>query len=175
MALLFKEKMYRDPAHDLIALDANSREDRVLMALIDTPEFQRLRRVRQLGMAFVAFQGAEHSRFVHSIGVMWLVTRILERFERAYAVDPLLVFPARCAALLHDVGHGPMSHVLERLFNKGHEEWTNAVIRSSDSEINHVLCGYDLALPSAVIAVLAGAPRPDAASRSTAPGRTRRA
>lgn len=149
-----QEKLFRDPVYDQIVLDANNREDRVLMALIDTPEFQRLRRIRQLGMALVAYQGAEHSRFAHSIGAMWIVTRILDRFQRAYGIDPAHVFPARCAALLHDLGHGPFSHVLEPLFGKDHELWTQEIICSSDCEINHVLCGYDLALPSAVIAVL---------------------
>ena len=149
-----REKLYRDPVHDLIELDANSSEDRVLMALIDTPEFQRLRRIRQLGLAFTAFQGAEHSRFVHSIGTMWLASRILDRFERAYGVIREHVFPARCAALLHDLGHGPFSHVLEGLFDRDHEAWTREIVLSATSEVNHVLCGYDLALPSAVVAVM---------------------
>lgn len=151
---ILREKLYRDSVHDLIVFDANAREDRVLMALIDTPEFQRLRRIRQLGLAFTAFQGAEHSRFVHSIGVLWLTTRVLDRFQRAYGLDPAHVFMTRCAALLHDVGHGPFSHVLEQLVPKHHEERTREIVASNDSEINHVLSGYDLALPPAVMSIL---------------------
>lgn len=154
MPPFIRERLYRDPVHDQIVFDRNSPEDRALLALIDTPEFQRLRRVRQLGMACVAYQGAEHSRFAHSVGVMWVATRILDRFQRAGDIDQVHVFPTRCAALLHDVGHGPFSHVLEGLFEKDHEEWTREIVCSSDCEINHVLCGHDLAMPSAVMSVL---------------------
>ncbi len=153
MQSLIKEKLIRDPVHDQIVFDVNSREDQILLALIDTPEFQRLRRIRQLGMAFFAYQGADHCRFSHSIGVLWIATRILARFERVYGIDPVHSFPARCAALLHDLGHGPFSHVIEALFQLNHEEWTRRILCSSESRVNHVLCSYDLALPSAVAAV----------------------
>ena len=145
-----REKLFRDPVHDQIVFDTGSPQDRVLLALIDTPEVQRLRRIRQLGLAHFVYPGAEHSRFTHSIGVMWIITRIIERFARAYGIDPDQAFPARCAALLHDVGHGPFSHVLERFLDSDHESWTRRIVCSAQSEVHHVLCGYDLALPSAV-------------------------
>lgn len=157
---MIREKLYRDAVHDLIALDKNSAEDRLLIALIDTPEMQRLRRIRQLGLAHLAFQGAEHSRFTHSLGVMWIATRVLERLGREQDIAPRLCVATRAAALLHDIGHGPMSHLFESFTGYHHEEWTNRIIASRESNVHRVLANYDSRLPGEVARIIKGESRP---------------
>jgi hypothetical protein len=113
-------KAIRDPVHNIIYFDKD--EDAVLLELIDTREFQRLRHIKQLGLSSFTYPGAEHTRFAHSIGVAHLMKRFIdkicslkeERF-RQYVHElsdyrKLLL----TAALLHDVGHGPFSHALEK-------------------------------------------------------------
>lgn len=141
-------KVIRDPIHGLIEIN----EDReLIVALIGTPEFQRLRRVRQLGVSCLTYPGAEHTRFAHSIGVFHVASRILrilaERYQsrdgnqldRIFSGESIL--NVKVAALLHDIGHGPFSHASERAFeaNKSHEERSKALIRDSGSGINEVL------------------------------------
>lgn len=99
--------------------------------VIDTPEFQRLRRIRQLGMTYLVYPSANHTRFEHSLGSLHLAGRIAERLqlkERERA-------EVRLAALLHDVGHGPFSHtsgeLMERFFNQHHEEVTGQIVEKS--------------------------------------------
>ncbi|QUW00818.1 HD domain-containing protein [Chloracidobacterium sp. MS 40/45] len=122
-------RRYSDPVHRIIALDRNLPFDALLMALIDTPEFQRLRRIRQLGLAFVVFQGAEHSRFAHSLGVMHTMTLALDTMRRSgLQIDAQVCGLARLAALLHDIGHGPFSHVMEKVLHQHHEDWTKRII-----------------------------------------------
>ena len=62
------ERIYRDSVHNIIRVDTGTDEGRLIVSLVDTPEFQRLRRIRQLGLAYFAYQSAEHSRFAHSLG-----------------------------------------------------------------------------------------------------------
>ncbi len=150
------EKLYRDPVHDLIALNKKAREDRLLMDLIDSPPMQRLRRIRQLGMAYFAYQGAEHSRFTHSLGVMWLATRILDQLEKEWRITPLQKLAVRCAALLHDVGHGPFSHVFEHVSGIRHETWTDHILRDKNSEVHLLLAKYTRQLPEMVADVIRG-------------------
>jgi uncharacterized protein len=66
------ERIYRDPVHNIIRLRADTEEGQLMVRLIDAPEFQRLRRIKQLGLALYTYQGAEHSRFTHSLGVLHL-------------------------------------------------------------------------------------------------------
>lgn len=123
----FREKVLRDPVYGNIAIP-----DLVLLELADSPEFQRLRRIRQLGMCFTVFHGAEHSRFQHALGVMWLMHRILEhwREREVLTLPPRLKQAACAAALLHDVGHGPFSHALERVFSRvDHEALGRQIVR----------------------------------------------
>lgn len=141
-----REKVFRDPVHDLIAI---APQDRFILDLIDTPEVQRLRRVRQLGMSCFIYQGAEHSRFTHSLGTYHCVCRILDSLRRNHngqnSIKKVLVDidkPVKAAGLLHDIGHGPFSHVFERSLGAGglkHEDWTTRIIESPDSCIYAVL------------------------------------
>ena len=93
------------------------------IAIMDTYAFQRLRRIRQLAMARLVYPGAMNSRFDHSIGVMHLAGRIFERLDEFEGVDPTDKGKIRIAALLHNIGQGPFSHVseflLEQYSNKG--------------------------------------------------------
>ena len=93
-----------------------------MIRLIDTPEFQRLRRIKQLGLGLYTYQGAEHSRFTHSLGAMHLMTRILKQLEDRHSIDQEERATVRAAALLHDVGHGPFSHAMEKVLGVHHEQ-----------------------------------------------------
>ncbi|KRM17889.1 hydrolase [Ligilactobacillus hayakitensis DSM 18933 = JCM 14209] len=140
--LLPMEKVLRDPIHNYIYI-----QHQVILDLIDTKEFQRLRRIRQLGVASSVFHGAEHSRFSHSVGVYEITRNICDLFERKFpsqnADDGLWNDEERlvalCAALLHDVGHGAYSHTFEHIFKTNHEEMTTKIITSPKTEVNAVL------------------------------------
>ncbi|HVG18831.1 MAG TPA: HD domain-containing protein, partial [Blastocatellia bacterium] len=107
------QRNYRDPLHNIISLDESLPDDRLIVELIDSAEFQRLRRIKQLGIAMFAYQGAEHSRFTHSIGVMHLMTRTLNLLGAHHTISGEERVVGRAGALLHDLGHGPFSHVIE--------------------------------------------------------------
>src|SRR5712672_4014811 len=96
------QRIYRDPVHNIIPLRDDSAEGRLMIRLIDTPEFQRLRRIKQLGLGLYTYQGAEHSRFTHSLGALHLMTRVLDQLSDRIA--PADRAAARAAALLHDIG-----------------------------------------------------------------------
>ncbi len=150
------EKNYRDSVHNIIQLKTDTEEGRLLVRLIDTAEFQRLRRIRQLGLAHFAYQGAEHSRFTHSLGAMHLATRILNRFKDEYGISESEVLAVRCAALLHDIGHGAFSHVLESILDFHHEDFTIEAILSSHTEVGQVLKDYSPKLQEDVAAIIRG-------------------
>ena len=149
----------RDSVHGLIRIEPG---DDVLLHLINTPEFQRLRRIRQLGVSSMTYPGAEHSRFIHSLGVMNFAQRILGSLLHRYredsaAADVLHTHErtVKAAALLHDVGHGPYSHMIERASKRlaDHEKTTLALIKSPDSEIRAVLERYNID-PQAICDIL---------------------
>ncbi|HEX3248824.1 MAG TPA: hypothetical protein VHS05_05305, partial [Pyrinomonadaceae bacterium] len=79
------ERIYRDPVHNIIRLQTDSDEGELMMRLIDAAEFQRLRRIKQLGLGLYTYQGAEHSRFTHSLGAFHLMTRVLDRLGETHA------------------------------------------------------------------------------------------
>lgn len=148
-----REQAYRDPVHGFITVNQP-----VIQKLIDTPEFQRLRRIRQLGAAYGTYHGAEHSRFGHSVGAYWIMQCVLERLVNSgWRISDDVWLIATCAALLHDVGHGPFSHALEGkiTLGVGHEEWSRAVLLG-DTEINAVLTSADPGLSAQIAAVLEG-------------------
>jgi HD superfamily phosphohydrolase len=123
------QRTYHDPLHGAIRLDHSAPAEALVIDLIDTGPFQRLRRIRQLGPAFLTFHGAESSRFTHSLGVLHLARLALGHLERSHpelAEHRSLLY---AAALLHDVGHGPLSHTGEEMFGLRHEEWSGRLIR----------------------------------------------
>ena len=122
-------RSYHDPLHGAITLHAGDPDEALLIQLIDTPVFQRLRRIRQLGPASLTFHGAESSRFTHSLGVMAIARRAFDQLQRRYPQLQPYRATVLCAALLHDVGHGPFSHTAEEIFGLHHEHWTRRIIR----------------------------------------------
>src|SRR5271168_5205640 len=122
------EKIIRDPVHDVIAFRLERPVDALLYQLLNAAEFQRLRRIRQLGMANFAYPGADHSRYSHSLGVMETARKILNQLKDAFTIDPDQEKITLVGALLHDLGHGPFSHVFERVSGIHHERLTARVI-----------------------------------------------
>jgi HD superfamily phosphohydrolase/uncharacterized protein YjbK len=117
-------------------------------AVIDTPEFQRLRRVKQLATANLVFPAANHTRFEHSIGVFHVMRQIVNHFidffkklDDKIKFDEADINAVLMAALLHDIGHGPFSHAFEQALgdNLNHEEMTCGIITSEETEINKKL------------------------------------
>lgn len=156
------ERIYRDPVHNIIRLQTDSDEGELMMRLIDAAEFQRLRRIKQLGLGLYTYQGAEHSRFTHSLGAFHLMTRVLDRLAERYTINPADRVAARAAALLHDVGHGSFSHVMEKVLNFHHEHWTVQVILDDNSEIGSLLRSHSGDLPDKVASIIEGKFQPSA-------------
>jgi HD superfamily phosphohydrolase len=148
-----KEYVFRDPVHGNISVT-----DPTIFALIQSPEFQRLRRIRQLGTSFISYPGAEHTRFAHSLGVYHLMHRVLKHLtERGIAaIDPEEQVMACCAALLHDIGHGPFSHLFEKVTGLRHERWVERIIESPDSGIHQLLSSRNPAWPSRITSIIRG-------------------
>jgi HD superfamily phosphohydrolase len=154
------ERIYRDPVHNIIRLRTDTAEGELMMKLIDAPEFQRLRRIKQLGLGLYTYQGAEHSRFTHSLGAFHLMTRVLDRFGERYLIKPEDRVAARAAALLHDVGHGSFSHVMEKVLNFHHEKWTVQALLSEQTEIGQLLRSHSSELPNKVASIIEGSFQP---------------
>jgi len=135
----------RDPIHDLITFDLEDPLDDLAWELINSREFQRLRRVKQLGFSDFVFPGATHTRFSHCLGAFSIARKLLKIIEKKQSVtfDKPKAFVAGIAALLHDLGHGPFSHVFEGIqkdLGRGrkHEEWTREMIEG-DTEVHSIL------------------------------------
>ena len=158
----FTERIYRVPVHNIIALRTDTDECRLMMRVIDAPEFQRLHRIKQLGLGLYTYQGAEHSRFTHSLGAFHLMTRVLDRLSERHAIAPAARTAARAAALLHDIGHGSFSHVMEKVLGFHHETWTVDVVLNGDNEIGKLLSSYSSDLPGSVAAIIEGKFQPAA-------------
>ena len=103
-------KLFNDPVHGFVSVPKG-----LVLSLVETPEVQRLRRIRQLGLGFLVFPGAVHTRFEHGLGAMALMQDVLSTLMgKGTVMTTDEVEGALVAALLHDVGHGPFSHTLER-------------------------------------------------------------
>lgn len=133
-----------------------------MIRLIDAPEFQRLRRIKQLGLGLYTYQGAEHSRFTHSLGALHLMTRILDRLSESYPIAAEDRLAVRAAALLHDVGHAPFSHAMEKTLGIHHEDLTIAAITSEETVVNQTLSSHSAELPQRVASVVSGDFKPAA-------------
>ncbi|MDF0726666.1 HD domain-containing protein [Cytobacillus sp. S13-E01] len=147
---LSEEKVFKDPVHRYIHV-----KDQLIWDLIATAEFQRLRRIRQLGTTYLVFHGAEHSRFNHSLGVYEIVRRIIDDgFKDKPHWDNQERLLCLCAALLHDLGHGPFSHSFEKVFHLDHEDFTQSIL-VGDTEVNGVLRRMGSQFPKKVAEVIA--------------------
>ena len=154
---LHREKVFRDPIHGQIIVD-----NQIIMDLINTPEFQRLRRIKQLGTSSFTFHGAEHSRFGHCLGVYEITRQMCNYFQRNYPCqhpddglwDDHERPVALCAALLHDLGHGPYSHTFEHIFHTNHEQITRQLITDSSTNINKILRRVSPDFPHQVASVI---------------------
>lgn len=120
-------KFLRDSVHGNLSLSEFEVE------LMDSPQIQRLRRIKQLGFISLVYPGANHSRLEHSIGTMFLGSKLADHLELSDYEKRLV----RTAALLHDAGHGPFSHVSEAVLDVKHEELTAKVI--NDTSLNDII------------------------------------
>ncbi len=128
-----KKRYMRDAIHSFISF----KKDGLVNELIDTEEFQRLKYIHQLGLSYFTYPSALHSRFSHSLGTYWLS----ERFGKTLEIGPDDQRKLSLAALLHDIGHSPFSHVLEKklIHTKTHEQIAKEIIESKNHEISPVL------------------------------------
>jgi len=137
-------KVIRDPIHDYIELDD------LALALIETPQVQRLRRIRQLGFSNLVYPGANHTRFEHSLGVYHLAKHLVKQVDEHQRNELL------AAALLHDIAHGPFSHATEELISrytrKSHEDMEDFLKKG---EISDILKEYSLS-PSSIAGHIRG-------------------
>jgi hypothetical protein len=146
-------KTFRDPVHDVITWKQEGEVGRLICALIGTPQVQRLRHIRQLGLASYVYHGAEHSRFSHSVGVCHVSRRMCDALG---VDDPLDRAAVISAALLHDIGHAPFSHAMERVFGFDHEDYSLRLVRDISSPVHELLTEMDGGLPERVAGLLSG-------------------
>ena len=152
----------RDPVHGLVSFER--KEEEIIVMLLETREVQRLRRIRQLGLASFAYPGADHTRFSHAVGATFVMTRLLMRLR---SIDQALPYwqrvtterarEALAAALLHDLGHGPFSHLFEQVLGgEHHEAWTRRVLLDDSTDVHRVLKALDPQLPERVAELVFG-------------------
>ena len=137
-------KLVRDAVHGDIELGA------LEMELIDTPEFQRLRGIKQLGTASLVYPSAVHTRFEHSLGTSWMAGRILDALGRHSPVPDDEVDLIRVAALLHDITHVPFGHTLEderRVFPRHDEDASRLAYFLEDGTVGGILRRRGLDVP----------------------------
>ena len=143
-------KVLRDPIHGYIHIDL-----KVVWDCLNTREFQRLRRIHQLGGDFQVYHTAEHTRFSHSLGVYEIVRRMVREIpDIAESFSEYEKCTAMLAGLLHDIGHGPFSHAFESVSSCRHETFTQRILLE-DSEIHRVLADADPRLPQDIAAIIA--------------------
>ena len=146
---LDETKVLKDPVHSYIHIHYE-----VIWNCLDSKEFQRLRRIRQLGGDFQVYPTAEHSRFSHSLGVYEIVRRMVTEVKSLCA--ELTEYEKVCvmlAGLLHDVGHGPFSHAFEHVTNHSHEEYTAKIILGN-TELNAILRAVSEKLPQDIVSII---------------------
>jgi len=180
--------LLRDPVHGLVSFEHE--EESIIVRLMDTPEVQRLRRIRQLGLTCLAFPGAEHTRFAHAVGAAFVMQRFIERLRGIHDQLPFWqrltserARDALAAAFLHDLGHGPLSHLFEDALahtdrahglglgktglgsadgvgdsnnTRRHEDWTEQIIVDPSSGVHKVLVQDDPELPRRVAGLIRG-------------------
>lgn len=143
-----EKRVLRDAIHDYIHVD-----HLIIWRLINSQEMQRLRRIKQLGGTYQVFQSAEHSRFVHSLGVYQVVRKMLETECLDDVLSDYDKLCVMCAGLLHDIGHGPFSHSFEGVFDENHEDITVRMILE-ESEVHDILISLYHELPQDVASII---------------------
>ena len=130
----------RDPVHGYIKITEKER------AIIDSPFVQRLRRIHQLAGAYMVYPGGVHTRFEHVLGTMHVAGLIGESIADKVDLGEEQIQELRLAALLHDVGHGPFSHLFEEVLtdktNLTHEDMSQRIVMESD--IREILEKYSI-------------------------------
>jgi uncharacterized protein len=158
-----EDVILRDPVHGILAFEDD--ESSIVTRLLRTREVQRLRRIRQLGVTNLAYPGAEHTRFAHALGAAHIMQRLLRRLRQ---IDGDLPFwqrvssgrasDAMAAALLHDIGHGPLSHLFESALPRlpHHEVWSKRMMLDPSTEVFAVLSEGDPGRPARVADLIDG-------------------
>lgn len=153
----------RDPVHGLVAFEGA--HEKVIARLLEAREVQRLRNIRQLGFTSLVFPGAEHSRFAHSIGTAHVMVRLLARIRAVQGaappeqrMDAEAEADALAASLLHDLGHGPFSHLWEEVLERGkrHELWTRDILLDPDTEVHAALERLSAGMAERVAGLIGG-------------------
>ena len=166
------EKVFRDPVHNLLGFDRE--RDKLILDLIETREVQRLRSIKLMGVSYVVYPGADHNRFSHSLGAAFLMKRIIERmqglrYESQYAQTIELLNEHHelliAAALLHDIGHYPFSHLLESHTKIDHEQWTTKLLVDPNSEVYQVLKSSDSSYPEKIKSIIERTYKPSFVSK----------
>lgn len=140
-----KHKIINDPVHGFIEIPHG-----ILLDLINTDLFQRLRRIRQLALSSLVYPGAIHSRFNHCIGAMHLTKQALDvLIQKGNEITEVEYESTLLAILLHDIGHGPFSHALENVIMQGlhHEHMSNAIMaylnRANDGRLDTAMAIFE--------------------------------
>jgi HD superfamily phosphohydrolase len=131
---MYPTKIINDPIYGFIKIN-----NPLILELIDHPYFQRLKRIKQLGLAEFVYPGAHHTRFHHALGAMHLMDQVLDNLKaKGYSISPEEREAAEIAILLHDIGHGPFSHVLEyTLLNEvKHEDVSTLLMAKLNQHFN---------------------------------------
>lgn len=140
-----RSKVFNDPIHGHVELDP------LLIKIIDTPQFQRLRNIKQLGGGYFVYPGASHNRFEHSIGVGYLAGQLVEALQTRQPelnIDERDILCVKIAGLCHDLGHGPFSHLFDQAFipkARPGVEWKHEM--ASLDMFDHLLEQNSLVLP----------------------------
>lgn len=148
------KKVFRDPIYNLISFD--KKEDEPILKIINTAEFQRLRRIRQLGLSSYTYPTAVHDRFSHSLGVTYIVGVLFDSLNTPDSIDVTsptgdeikltgkqLRLLIQLAGLLHDIGHGPFSHAFEKITDVNHEEMSKRIILNKEGNIYQILTSIE--------------------------------
>ncbi|MEG0177021.1 HD domain-containing protein [Anaerorhabdus sp.] len=142
-------KVLRDPIHGYIHVEYD-----VIWKCINSREFQRLRRIKQLGASYMVYHTAEHSRFAHSLGVYEIVRRmIVENNDIGSTISEKDAIAVMLAGLLHDIGHGPFSHAFESICQTHHEEFTERIILE-DTEVHRIIEKTQAGLSKSVASII---------------------
>lgn len=130
---MIKRKIINDPVFGFIAIP-----DELLLQIVQHPYFQRLRRIKQLGLSAFVYPGAQHTRQLHSLGAMFLTQEAIKQLrQKGNAITEAEADGLQAAILMHDLGHGPFSHVLESTLTQGisHEEISLRLMQKMNAEM----------------------------------------